>query len=129
MNVAARRVTLLTLFSAKSRCTFSFRLINVTLYSKGCMQVVKSTVYVLVEGRTRSLQSMLCYRQLFPKIRKYCFSKVLKFLSFDQALNEKSFSTLLCLPLNVSRLIILQLKVGVSMFHVQAGIIQACDKL
>ena len=33
MNVAARRVTLLTLFSAKSKCTVSFRLMNIPLTS------------------------------------------------------------------------------------------------
>ena len=33
MNVAARRVTLLTLFSAKSKCTFSFRLMKIPLTS------------------------------------------------------------------------------------------------
>ena len=72
---------------------------------------------------------MLYYWQLLTKIRKYCFSKMSKFPSFDHALDEKSFSTLFCLPLNISRLINLQLKVGVSMFHTQAGIIQACDEL
>ena len=33
MNVAARRVTLLTLFSAKSKCTVSFRLMRIPLTS------------------------------------------------------------------------------------------------
>ena len=34
MNVAARHVTLLTLFSAKSKCTVSFRLMKIPLTSK-----------------------------------------------------------------------------------------------
>ena len=33
MNVAARRVTLLMLFSAKSKCTISFRLMKISLTS------------------------------------------------------------------------------------------------
>ena len=33
MNVAARRWTFLTLFSAKSKCTISFRLMKITLTS------------------------------------------------------------------------------------------------
>ena len=33
MNVAARRVTLLILFSAKSKCTVSFRLMKIPLTS------------------------------------------------------------------------------------------------
>ena len=33
MNVAARRATLLTLFSAKSKCTVSFRLIKISFTS------------------------------------------------------------------------------------------------
>ena len=33
MNVAARHVTLLTLFSAKSKCTVSFRLMKIPLTS------------------------------------------------------------------------------------------------
>ena len=57
------------------------------------------------------------------------FLKCKKFPSFDHAVDEKLFSTLFCLPLNISRLINLQLKVGVSMFHTQAGIIQESDEL
>ena len=74
---------------------------------------------------------MLYYRQLLTKIRNYSFSKMSKFPSFDHALDEKSFSTLFCLSLDIRRLINLQLKVGVSMFHTRAGIIQAlmnCDR-
>ena len=70
---------------------------------------------------------MLYYRQLLTKIRKYCFSKMSKFPSFDHALDEKSCSTLICLPLNISRLIRLQLKVGVSMFLTQALVLN-CDR-
>ena len=60
---------------------------------------------------------------------RYYTSKMSKLLSFDHALDEKSFSILFCLPLNISRLINLQLKVSVSIFHTQAGIIQAGDEL
>ena len=72
---------------------------------------------------------MLYYWQLLTKTQKYYTSKMSKFPSFDHALDEKSFSILFCLPLNISRLINLQLKVSVSIFHTQAGIIQAGDEL
>ena len=60
---------------------------------------------------------------------KYYTFKMSKFPSFDHALDEKSFSISFCLPLNISRLINLQLKVSVSIFHIQAVIIQAGDEL
>ena len=44
--------------------------------------------------------------------------KMSKFPSFDHALDGKSFSILFCLPLNISRLINLQLKVSVSNFFI-----------
>ena len=44
---------------------------------------------------------MLYYWQLFIKIRKYGIFKMSKFSSFDHALDEKSFSILFCLPLNI----------------------------
>ena len=40
MNVAARRVTLLTLFSAKSKCTVSFRLMKIPLTGNKDLQNV-----------------------------------------------------------------------------------------
>ena len=40
MNVAARRVTLLTLFSAKSKCTVSFLLMKIPLTSNKDQQNV-----------------------------------------------------------------------------------------
>ena len=40
MNVAARRVTLLTLFSAKSKCTVSIRLMKIPLTSNKDPQYV-----------------------------------------------------------------------------------------
>ena len=53
-----------------------------------------------------------------------------KFPSFDLALDEKSFSILFCLTLNISRLKNLYSKVSVfPIFHTQAGIIQAGDEL
>ena len=72
---------------------------------------------------------MLYYWQLLTQIRKYRISKISKFPSFDHALDEKIISILFCLLSNISRLINLQLKVGVSIFHTQAGIIQAVDEL
>ena len=71
---------------------------------------------------------MLYYWRLVTKIWKYYTSKMSKFPSSDHAL-DKSFSILFCLPINISRLISLQLKVTVSIFHTQAGIIQAGDEL
>ena len=62
------------------------------------------------------------------EILYYTF-KMSKFPSFDHALDEKSFSILFCLPLNISKLINLQLKSVFPIFHTQAGIIQACDEL
>ena len=72
---------------------------------------------------------MLYYGKLLTKTRKYYTSKLSKFSYFDHALDEKSFSISFCLPLNISRLINLQLKVSVSIFHTQAGIIQAGGEL
>ena len=63
------------------------------------------------------------------KTRKYYTSKMSKVPSFDHALDEKSFSILFWLPLNISRLIDLQLKVSVSIFYTQAGIIQAGSEM
>ena len=69
------------------------------------------------------MQCILCTWQLLTKIRKYYIFKMSEFPSFDHAVDEKS-SILFCLPLNISRLINLQLKVSVSIFHTEEGIIQ-----
>ena len=72
MNVAARRAKLLTLFSAKSKCTVSFRLMKIPLTSnkdpqnvayriKDAGKLLKVHRMFNVEGRTKSLQCMLYY--------------------------------------------------------------------
>ena len=46
---------------------------------------------------------MLYYWQLFIKTRKYGISKMSKFSSVDHASDEKSFSILFYLPLNINQ--------------------------
>ena len=56
MNVAARRVTFLTLFSAKSKCTVSFRLMKIQLTSNKNPQNV--AYHIKVAGKLLKVHFM-----------------------------------------------------------------------
>ena len=131
-------MTLLTLFSTKAKCT-SFRLNTITLSSNKDPQNVAYRlkdasklfkVHFMFKLKVELEVSSVCNitNNCSQKYGNTAISKISKFPSLT-ILGEKSFSILFCLPLNISRLIIFQLKMGVSIFHTQAGIIQAGHEL
>ena len=103
---------LLTLFSAKSKCTVSFPFIKIQLTSKKDSQNVANRL--MDAGKLLKVHFMLKLK--VELVLKYYTFEMSKFLSFDHALDAKSFSILFCLQLNISRHINLQLKVSVSNF-------------
>ena len=103
MHIAARHVTLLALISAKSKCTVSFRLNKILLYSNKDPQNVADRLKdaskllkvqfmfkLKVELETCSvIKTMLYYRQLHTQIRKNSISNMSNFQYFDHNLDEK----------------------------------------
>ena len=127
MNVAARRVTLLALFSAKSKCTVSFRLKespitsnkdpqNVANRLKDASRLLK--VYFMFKLKVDLEICSVCYITGNCS-QKYGNTAPLKYRKshlLTTLMMKKSFSILIGLPFNISRLINLQLKVGVYIF-------------